>query len=226
MTVAPTCAQRERLSTVGAIGPAPPKLLGRRRRLLAAAALAAAAVVVAVAASEVAHARAARRPESLRPCRGSCAVVVLGYTNASGGELHPLQRWRTEIAVRTFHRSEDGVLIFTGGPSKGGKTEAEVMAAYAIERLGVDRARVRLEERATSTFENVKFSLPMTTDFDAVAFASDPIHAARARAYATQQQPDVAPKLAAADDYRILERWWLKVPTAADGARRWVLSKL
>ena len=61
----------------------------------------------------------------------------------------------------------------------------------------------------------VEFSLPHVEDCDMIAFCSDPLHAARARRYAGEQRPELAARLVSADDYRLLERWWLKVPATA-----------
>jgi len=54
--------------------------------------------------------------------------------------------------------------------------------------------------------------VPLLANFDRVAFVSDPLHAARARRYLKQQRPELAGRLVSAGDYRLLERWWLKVP--------------
>ena len=47
----------------------------------------------------------------------------------------------------------------------------------------------------------------------AIAIASTPLHAARARRYLARQRPDLAGRLTSADDYRFGERWPLKVTT-------------
>jgi len=88
------------------------------------------------------------------------------------------------------------------------------MAAYAVQ-LGVPAERIRLETGSRSTWENVRFALPMIETCDWIAIASDPMHAARARRYALQQRPDLGGRLVFAQNYRFAERWWLKVPTAA-----------
>jgi uncharacterized SAM-binding protein YcdF (DUF218 family) len=88
------------------------------------------------------------------------------------------------------------------------------MAAYAA-RLRVPAERIGLETRSRSTRENMSFALPMLESYDSIAIASDPMHAARARRYALQQRPDLSARLVFAENYRFMERWWLKVPTAA-----------
>jgi len=145
-----------------------------------------------------------------------CAVVVLGYPSLEGGRLHPLQKWRTEIGVRTLARAGDGFLIFSGAATRAGSpAEAQVMAEHAVDELGVPADQVRLELEATSTWENLERSLPIAESTPRIALASDPFHAARARRYAIRQRPDLEHKIIASADYRFLERWWLKVAVGA-----------
>ena len=181
----------------------------------------AAAVVVAgavtVLAAELWHRRASRSsPGADRRDRGkSPAVVVLGYPSRKNGRLHAMQKWRTEIAVRSLPAPGDGVLVFSGGRTRGSEvSEAETMAAYA-RRLRVPEDRILLETRAASTWQNIELSVPLIDTYQTIVIASDPVHAARARRYFLRQRPDLVDRLAPADDYHIGERWWLKTPIAA-----------
>jgi uncharacterized SAM-binding protein YcdF (DUF218 family) len=105
-------------------------------------------------------------------------------------------------------------MVFTGGARPGARSEAEAMAAWAMT-TGIPGRVMRIEDQSRSTRENVRFALPLVENCGTVVFASDPMHAARARRYAIEQRPDLADRLAVGDDYRFLERWWWKVPTAA-----------
>jgi uncharacterized SAM-binding protein YcdF (DUF218 family) len=87
--------------------------------------------------------------------------------------------------------------------------------AELARTLGPTGYEIAVENRSISTWENVLLALPMAERYETVMFASDPIHCARARAYAHRQRPDLTGRIASADDYRLLERWWLKVPTVA-----------
>ncbi len=62
------------------------------------------------------------------------------------------------------------------------------MAAYA-ELLGVPARLIATESRASTTWENVEFSVPLLENFDRLAFVSDPLHAARARRYLQTTAP-------------------------------------
>jgi uncharacterized SAM-binding protein YcdF (DUF218 family) len=175
------------------------------------------AAVVSIAASELWHRQASRSGPGAdaRQASGSRALVVLGFPSRRHGRLHAVQKWRTEIALRSLSQAADGVLVFTGGPSRGAAvSEAETMAAHA-RRLHFPDHRILLETKARSTWENLSLSLTMVDTFDTIVMVSDPVHAARARRYAVSQRPDLAGRLAFADDYRFLERWWLKTPIAA-----------
>lgn len=143
------------------------------------------------------------------------AVVVLGYPATAGGRTRALQRWRCRIGARSLPRDRDGFLIFTGGAVHGPWVEATVMAEYTRAHLGVPLERIRTETSAETTWQNIEFTIPAMERADRIMIASDPMHAARARRYLWAQRPDLAERLVPAADYRPLERWWLKIPTAA-----------
>ncbi len=183
--------------------------------MIAATAIVASAVIVAVAGAELLHWRASKSAPAMDAApSGSYGIVVLGFPSRRDGSLHPIQRWRTKIGVRSLSLVQSGVLVFTGGASRRGASEAETMAAYAAG-MRVPARRIGLETRSRSTWENLRFALPMVETYDSIAIASDPMHAARARRYAMQQRPDLSARIVFADNYRFMERLWLKVPTAA-----------
>jgi uncharacterized SAM-binding protein YcdF (DUF218 family) len=196
----------------------------------AAAAAAALAVAGVVGVAEGVHWRASRRHlgrhRASEAGAGAGAVVVLGFPSRRGGRPHPLQHWRTEIAVRSLAPGAGGLLVFTGGGPPGAPTEAEAMARYAREVLGVPAERIRLETAARSTWENIAFALPFVESAETVAIASDPLHAARGRRYLHRQRPDVAARLVPADDYRVGDHPWLKVATTVYELSRPALRRL
>jgi uncharacterized SAM-binding protein YcdF (DUF218 family) len=172
--------------------------------------------VLSIVAAELWHRTASRSgPGVDAPAMTrSCAVVVLGFPARRNGGLHALQRWRTEIGIRSLGSAPDRRLVFTGGPTRGAQvSEAKVMADYA-RRRGVPTDGILLEEAATNTWENLVLTAPLIEAFDTIVIASDPVHAWRSRRYLVKQRPDLGVRLVFADDYRVLERWWLKLPTA------------
>lgn len=161
---------------------------------------------------EAAHALAARRgfPRGRRAGPEPDVVVVLGCPPRPDGSVSRMQRWRTHIAVRTPGRA---LLVFSGYARDGLPSEAAVMGRYAVEGFGVPARRVRTEERARTTWENVEFTVAELDGARRVAIASSPVHALRARRYLARQRPDLAARLVPAADYRFGERWDLKALT-------------
>ncbi|WP_223691647.1 YdcF family protein [Leifsonia poae] len=135
-------------------------------------------------------------------------VLVLGYRSAATGRSNAMQRWRTRIAVRSAD-PETARFVFSGAATRGGRSEAAVMAQYAVE-LGVPRERIVLEERARSTWENILFSIPLLESAPSITIASNTFHALRARRYLMEQSPELAARLSRADDYRAGENWPVK----------------
>ena len=127
-------------------------------------------------------------------------VLVLGCRPGRGGRLSLMQRWRTRIAVR----STDVLaarFVFSGAATRGGRSEASLMAGYAVTALGVPPENVVLEECARSTWENIAFSIPVIDGAPAIKIASNTFHARRARGYLAQQSPGLACRLRRARDY-------------------------
>ncbi|GAB3272454.1 hypothetical protein GCM10027586_21390 [Kineococcus gypseus] len=147
---------------------------------------------------------------------GPQVVLVLGSPSRPGGRLHPVQRWRTDIAVRSMHPVH-GRLLFTGGctGAPGDPSEAHVMARYAREVLKVPQERIELEEASRSTWQNVQHCLERLEQAGSITIASAPTHARRARRYLARARPDLAQRLVPAVDYRFGERSGWKVATLA-----------
>jgi hypothetical protein len=55
-----------------------------------------------------------------------------------------MQRWRTRIVVRSTDVSA-ARFVFTGAPTRGGASEASLMAVYAVNALGAPSENVVLE---------------------------------------------------------------------------------
>ncbi|MFL1377389.1 MULTISPECIES: YdcF family protein [unclassified Nocardiopsis] len=142
------------------------------------------------------------------------AIVVLGYPSRRGDRPGLVQRYRTRIALRSRNpRAARSVLIFTGtSPNRADakRSEAAVMADYAVECLGVDPADVLLEEKAVNTWENIALTLPMLDPFPVVKIASNTFHARKGRRYLRKQSPEVAARLHPARDHHPGELLWLK----------------
>lgn len=147
--------------------------------------------------------------------RTSEAVVVLGFPPRRDGRANAVQRWRCRIAVRSLDPGRSSVLIMTGAATRGRRSEAEVMADYARDVLGVSAQQIMLEEQARSTWGNIKYSLPLAEQFTAIKIASDPFHVRKAHRYLARIRPDLVTRLEPADCYRPGEYLLLKAAILA-----------
>jgi len=109
-----------------------------------------------------------------------CAVVfgaaVHGIDNAGPGITR-----RVTTAVDLYHDDKVGTLFFSGGKGDEFKdSEAMVMRKVALLQ-GVDPEDIVLEETATSTIENIEFTLPLLQQrgCTSVVGISDRYHLAR-----------------------------------------------
>ncbi len=84
-------------------------------------------------------------------------VIVLGA--AVYGETPSISvRHRSDRAVEHLHNNPDAVAIVSGGQGQGEDiSEAECMRRYLVDQ-GVDNRRILMEDRSTSTLENLAFS--------------------------------------------------------------------
>jgi hypothetical protein len=185
------------------------------------AGIVAAGVVLGIMVVELSHYLAMRgvvaslRVEPSAHRSTSEAVIVLGFPPRHDGRTNPVQRWRCRIAVRSLDPGRSSVLILTGASTRGPRSEAEVMAAYARDILGVPAQQIMLEEQARSTWDNIEYSLPMAEAFTAIKIASDPFHVRKAHRYIARIRPDLVTRLEPARCYRPVEYLPLKAAILA-----------
>lgn len=160
---------------------------------------------------EVEHWRAStRRLGTAAPGYGASeAVVVLGYRNR-GNRINAVNRWRVRAGLRS-RDSAGARLVLSGGPTGGGRAEAQLMADYARKIRGY-RGQLCVETDSRCTWENVRNVIPLIEDADRIKIVSHSLHAEKARAYLWRQRPDLGARLVRAQDYRLGE--WLVVKPA------------
>ncbi len=109
--------------------------------------------------------------------RATSCVIVLGAA-VWGDAPSPVYEARLRWAVG---RASSGArLVLTGGIGEGdSKSEAAVGRDYAIAH-GVDVGRVVIEERSTTTAENLANAAPLVGADETCALVSDPLHLPRA----------------------------------------------
>ncbi|WP_193105159.1 YdcF family protein [Brachybacterium sp. FME24] len=151
------------------------------------------------------------------PTGTSESIVVLGFKNPQV-DANFVNRIRVQAALRSLDPTAETRLIFSGGFTTASRSEARVMADYAVNILGYQGAYL-LEEESRTTWENIANVIPMVEDVDRIKIASLPAHALKARVYVRRQRPDLAPKLGMAADYKFGEWAALKPALAAYGLR-------
>ncbi|MGX1908271.1 YdcF family protein [Streptomyces phaeochromogenes] len=151
-------------------------------------------------------------------------VVVLGFRNPEA-TANIINRWRVRAGIRSIAAdSAQGTrVIFSGGATSGGASEAQLMADYAKSVLEFD-GTVLLEDQSATTWENITNVIPLLEDAGHIKIASQPAHALKARAYLRRQRPDLATRLVRADDYRVGE--WLVVKPLLAVYGLWALRRL
>ncbi|WP_346353837.1 YdcF family protein [Azotosporobacter soli] len=84
-------------------------------------------------------------------------LIVLGAA-VLGDQPSVTLRGRLEKAVQYLHAHPEATTVVSGGLGRGKQyTEAEVMRRYLIER-GVAAERIIMENRSTTTWENLRYS--------------------------------------------------------------------
>jgi uncharacterized SAM-binding protein YcdF (DUF218 family) len=91
------------------------------------------------------------------------AIVILGYGLEPSGAMRPILRRRvlTGLAVAQFYPQSP--VIVTGGNPRNGRTEAAAMRNMLM-LLGFPAQRIIVEDRANSTVQNARFSVPLAKE--------------------------------------------------------------
>ena len=117
-------------------------------------------------------------------------LVVLG-AGVNGTVPSRSLRERLDAALAYLNTHPDAVAIVSGGQGNGEDiTEALCMYRYLTEK-GIDPDRIWMEDQATSTLENLRFSLSLIQDRtgaspDKLAIVSSEYHLHRANLFASQ----------------------------------------
>ncbi|OWY01622.1 hypothetical protein B6V75_13610 [Thioclava sp. F1Mire-8] len=106
------------------------------------------------------------------------AILILGAAVWAEGAPSPTLLRRTRHAAALWHAGAAERVICCGGVGRYPPSEAEVMARI-LRAEGVDSEAIFLEDRSTSTYENIGFA-QAHLDGDEVTIVTDPYHAPRA----------------------------------------------
>ena len=108
------------------------------------------------------------------------AALVLGCAVHARGPSPTLRR-RTLRAAALWHGGAVGLVVPCGGLGRHPPTEAEAMRAMLLDE-GVPETAILLEDRSTSTWENLAFARPLLVarGIQRVVLVSDAHHLPRA----------------------------------------------
>lgn len=108
-------------------------------------------------------------------------IIVLG-AHVEDTRLTKALLERTRRALEYLKENPDTKAVLSGGRGDGESiTEAQAMCNYLVEH-GIDRNRLILEEKSTSTAENLKFSLELTGLDHSVGVVTNNFHVFRGTA--------------------------------------------
>ena len=125
------------------------------------------------------------------------AALVLGAKTKDNVMSNAL-RARVDYAIELYQTGQVGAVIFTGGfrdkdPARE-QSESALARDYAVQR-GVPTQRIWIEQRSTTTLENLREAQAIVNaqGFAQVALVSDRWHLARAQAMARDLDLPVVP---------------------------------
>lgn len=105
-------------------------------------------------------------------------VIVLG-AKVNGSEMSLSLLYRAKRALTYLKNNPNSKVIATGGQGDDEDiTEAEAVRQFLLEN-GIDKDRILLEEKSTSTYDNLKFSKGLY-DVDEAVIISNEFHLYRA----------------------------------------------
>ena len=121
-----------------------------------------------------------------RPDNGSSPYLLILGTTVNGTEPSIMLGERIEAAYRYLRDHPDVICIPTGGKNPDADiTEAQCIANKLIA-MGIDESRIWLEPKATTTLENLRFSLDLIREKtgkkpENFAFLTSDFHVLRVR---------------------------------------------
>ena len=120
-------------------------------------------------------------------------VIILGCQIKKDGSLPPLLKGRVDKALEFRNKQleetkKDLIFITSGGQGSDEPiSEAEAMKNYLVDN-GIKEKNILLDDKSTSTYENLKYSYNLVKDKNAnVIYSTTNYHVLRAGLIATEQ---------------------------------------
>lgn len=139
-------------------------------------------------------------------------IVVLGC-QVRGERPSRMLRRRLDKAYEAMQKHPDALCVVSGGQGYGEKiSEAEAMKRYLLEK-GADENRIIMEDKSTSTFENIKFTFEITDELGCgrdITIVTDGFHQYRASLIAKQEGAENITAYSAATEARFLPTYWVR----------------
>ena len=139
---------------------------------------------------------------------GGEVLIVLG-TTVNGTEPSPMLKQRLDAAVEYLNTYPDARCIVTGGKGDDvNLSEAQCMFNY-LTAAGIDAARITMEDRATTTVENLQ-NVRAMLDTNEVDILSSNFHLYRAGLIAEDAGFDPTLIPAGTRPLSLLAKWFLR----------------
>lgn len=109
------------------------------------------------------------------------AIVILGYGLTPDGWMRPILYTRVLTGLAVAQAFPQSPIIVTGGNPKNGRTEAGEMRNL-LRLLGFPANRIIVEDKANSTVQNARFSVPLAekADTSGIILVTSSTHQGRA----------------------------------------------
>ena len=137
-------------------------------------------------------------------------VVILG-AQVRGTRITKSLKKRLEAAKAYLEENPKAFAVCCGGQGSGEDiSEAEAMRGWLIEQ-GIDSDRILMEDKSTSTYENLKFALDIIGDKDAkIAVVTNNFHVYRAKLLAGRVGFKNVEGIAGTSDNRLLLNYMVR----------------
>lgn len=160
-----------------------------------------------------------------RPAREDATVIVLGALVREDQPSRML-RDRLNAAAVYLDAHPAAMCVVSGGQGEDEDySEAYVMQKYLVEQKGIDPARIRQEDRSTSTYENIRYSMEIIRReglCDRVAIATQEFHQYRASVMARQAGASAVGAITCHSPLHLLLCYWVRECAAI--CRLWILG--